>query len=102
MQQARRVRGLSEQYVCIRARLQTRRKVELLTASSGADLPGSGLGWGPQATRLRCRPRLTAVAPHLQAAYHDMEAAIALDLPFQTVEQVALELGDLAAAQACH
>ncbi len=42
------------------------------------------------------------VAAALQTRDHNVEAAIALDLSLEPIEQVALELGDLPAAEACH
>jgi hypothetical protein len=45
---------------------------------------------------------LGAVAADFQARYDDMEAAVALDLPLQSVEEVTLKLKDLPTAQAGH
>ena len=47
-------------------------------------------------------PALTAIAAHFKPAHHDVEAAIALNLPLQAVEEIALEFRNLAAAQARH
>src|SRR5215831_755848 len=47
-------------------------------------------------------PTLPAVAANFQAGHHVVKPAIALDLPLETVEEVAFELRDLAAAQAGH
>src|SRR5215472_9986000 len=57
----------------------------------------------PDATDSGCRrSTLPAVAAHFESADHDMEPAVPLDLAFQAIEQVALKLSDLAAAQAGH
>src|SRR5207245_11750118 len=43
-----------------------------------------------------------AVAADLHTCNQNMELALALDLPFETVEKIALELQDFPATQACH
>src|SRR5207245_6552508 len=43
-----------------------------------------------------------AVAANFHARNQNMELALALDLPFETVEKIALELQDFPATQACH
>jgi hypothetical protein len=45
---------------------------------------------------------LSAIAADFEPAHHDVETTIALDLSFETVEQIALEFGDFAAPQASH
>lgn len=49
-----------------------------------------------------CRTTLRAVPADLEACNHNVEMAIALDLSLEPVEKVALEFGDLAAAQTSH
>jgi hypothetical protein len=44
----------------------------------------------------------SAVAADFQAAYHNMEMAVPLDLAFQAVKQIALELGNASASKASH
>jgi hypothetical protein len=60
----------------------------------------------PDATRERisgvCRAAVRAVSADFKAGDENVELALALNLPFETVEQSALELGDLAAPQTCH
>ena len=48
------------------------------------------------------RAALRAIASDFQARNDDVEVAIALNLPLQAVEEVALEFRDLAATQASH
>ena len=45
---------------------------------------------------------LAAVAAHLQAAHDNVEAAVALDLSLEAIEEIAFELRDLPATQAGH
>lgn len=45
---------------------------------------------------------MRTVATHFQACYYDMEAAFALDLSLETVEEIALKLRNLATAEAGH
>ena len=45
---------------------------------------------------------LAAIATNLQTTDHDVKPAVALNLSFQAVEQVAFKLGDLAATKAGH
>lgn len=50
----------------------------------------------------RIRAALGAVAANFKARNHNVETAIALDLAFQPVEEIALELQDFSAPQAGH
>jgi hypothetical protein len=43
-----------------------------------------------------------AITSALQAGDHDVELAVALNLPFEAVEKIALEFRDLSATQARH
>jgi hypothetical protein len=45
---------------------------------------------------------LSTVATDFKAAYYDVEAAFTLNLPFQTVKQIAFKFRDFPAAQASH
>jgi hypothetical protein len=45
---------------------------------------------------------LRAIAANFQPRNHNMEAAVALNLAFKAVEEIAFELGYLSAAQARH
>jgi hypothetical protein len=45
---------------------------------------------------------LGAISANFQAAHDDVEAAIALDLSFETVEEIAFKFHDLPATQARH
>jgi hypothetical protein len=45
---------------------------------------------------------IAAIAAHLEPADHDVEAAVALDLTFEAVEEVAFEFHNLAATEASH
>ncbi len=45
---------------------------------------------------------LAAISANFQPAHHDMEAAIALNLSLETVEQIAFEFHDLSTTQARH
>src|SRR5437016_11727451 len=57
------------------------------------------------ATRCNSRRQAAArraVAADLHTCNQNMELALALDLPFETVEKIALELQDFPATQACH
>ena len=45
---------------------------------------------------------LRAVTADFQAAHHDVKTAFALDLAFETIEQVTFKFGNFAAAQTCH
>jgi hypothetical protein len=44
----------------------------------------------------------SAVAADFQTAYHNMEMAVPLDLAFQAIKQIALELGNASASKASH
>ena len=48
------------------------------------------------------RAALRAIAAYFKPADHDVKLAVALDLAFQSVEEIAFEFEDFAAAQARH
>jgi hypothetical protein len=54
-----------------------------------------------RSTNSRCAA-LGAIAAHFEAADDDVEAAVALNLTFQTIKQVAFKFCDLATAEASH
>lgn len=47
-------------------------------------------------------PALVAIASDFEARDHDVEVAVAMDLTLQTIEEQALEFGDLPASKAGH
>ena len=59
----------------------------------------------PDATVASGRERSTAIAAitaHFEAGHNNVETAITLDLPFESVEEIAFEFRDFSATQACH
>ena len=49
-----------------------------------------------------CSATLAAVPADFQAGHNNVETAITLDLPFESVEEIAFEFRDFSATQACH
>jgi hypothetical protein len=45
---------------------------------------------------------LRAVATNFQSRDNNVESAIALNLPFESIEKIALKLGNLPATKTCH
>lgn len=48
------------------------------------------------------RSALSAISANFQSTYQDVKLALALDLTFKPIEQIAFKLGDLSTAQAGH
>src|SRR5881397_3452994 len=65
----------------------------LLQSGATAVRPGSGR---------RHASAMGAVAANFHSSYNDVELALALDLAFKAIEQIALELHYFSAAQAGH
>ncbi|HSS99262.1 MAG TPA: hypothetical protein VLK33_19640, partial [Terriglobales bacterium] len=53
-------------------------------------------------SRLSLRTAIGAISTTLQAGNNDMELAVALNLPFQSIKEIALKFSNLSAPETCH